>query len=68
MEAVEKIAAALGVGVPRQTANTRLAGLRISAIPSFRNYLFFNLTPSGEIEIIRVLHGALAIKRILIDE
>lgn len=68
MQAIAQIETMPGAGSPRRVRNSRLAGLRMWVVPGFRNYLLFYLTPAGEAEIIRLLHGAQDVNSILETE
>jgi toxin ParE1/3/4 len=57
-----------GIGRPRLLQNPRLAGLRQWAIRGFPSYLIFYRGTDEGIEVVRVLHGARDIERILEDE
>ena len=64
----EKLARTPGIGEPRPSNHPRLAGLRVWQIEGFKKHLIF-YRPDGEgIAIIRVLHGARDIDRILAEE
>ena len=43
-------------------------GMRRAPVPSFSKYLIFYLPSAGGIDVVRVLHGAQDIERILRDE
>jgi toxin ParE1/3/4 len=68
MQAIDQVAYMPGSGAPRKLLNPLLAGLRMKLVPGFRNYLLFYITPTGNIEIVRILHGAQDVNRILEDE
>jgi toxin ParE1/3/4 len=53
------------MGERRESANPRLAGLRVWRIDGFPNHLIFYRLVAGGIEIVRVLHGARDIDRAL---
>jgi toxin ParE1/3/4 len=61
----ENLARMPGMGEQRETANPRLAGLRVWRIEGFPNQLIFYRPIEGGIEIIRVLHGARDIDAVL---
>jgi toxin ParE1/3/4 len=64
----EKVARMPGIGEQRESAHPRLAGVRVWRVEGFKKHLIF-YRPTGEgIEIIRVLHGARDIDRILAEE
>jgi toxin ParE1/3/4 len=68
MEAVARIADTPGAGSPRHVTNQRLSGFRMWKVRGFRNHLLFYIT-SGEVpEVIRLLHGAQDVDRMLKDE
>jgi len=56
------------MGTPRQFRNSRLIGLRMWRVPGFEKHLIFYRVTEGGIEVVRVLHGARDIQRILDDE
>jgi toxin ParE1/3/4 len=56
------------VGELRESSNPRLAGLRIWHIEGFPNHLIFYRIIDGDIEIVRVLHGARDIDSVLESE
>lgn len=47
-----------GIGTLRTCRRPELAGLRSVPVSGFRNWLIFFLSREGEVEIVRVLHGA----------
>lgn len=49
------------------TADPRLAGLRVVPVPRFPNYLVFYRHDSRGVILVRVLHGARQIERVLDD-
>jgi toxin ParE1/3/4 len=53
------------MGSPREFRNPHLAGIRQWRIPGFEKYLIFYRPLEDGIEILRVLHGARDIRRIL---
>ena len=57
-----------GLGERRQTANPRLEGLRVWRIQGFEKHLIFYRPVDDGIEIVRVLHGARDIDRLLESE
>src|SRR5262245_37373444 len=65
---VRRLAERPGLGERYEVAVPRLDGLRCWAIPRFRNHLFFYLPIEGGIEVIRVLHGARDIDRLLASD
>jgi toxin ParE1/3/4 len=63
--AFEAIARMPGLGERRPTTNPRLEGLRVRRIPGFEKHLIFYRAVADGIEIVRVLHGARDIDRLL---
>jgi toxin ParE1/3/4 len=61
----EAIADMPGIGERRETANPRLAGLRVRRIEGFEKHLIFYRPVEDGVEIVRVLHGARDIDRVL---
>jgi toxin ParE1/3/4 len=61
----EKLAEMPGMGSLRQFKNPKLAGVRMWPIKGFENYLVFYLTTEESIKVVRVLHGARNIEKIL---
>lgn len=64
----ERIARMPGIGERRESPNPRLAGLRVSRVEGFEQHLIFYRPAGDGIEIVRVLHGARDIDRILAEE
>ena len=64
-DALNNIVFMPGAGSPRKVRNPALPGLRMCAVPNFRNYLLFYITPAGNVEVIRLLHGAQDVNNIL---
>ena len=64
----EKLARMPGIGQQRESANPRLAGLRVWRVESFENHLIFYRPTDKGLEIVRVLHGARDIDSILANE
>jgi toxin ParE1/3/4 len=64
----EKLARMPGMGERRESPKPRLAGLRVWRIEGFENHLVFYRPIDGGIEIVRVLHGARDIDRLLESE
>ncbi len=54
-----------GLGEPRASAHPRLAGLRIRRVDGFPNHLAFYRPTTEGIEVVRILHGARDVDRIL---
>jgi toxin ParE1/3/4 len=63
-----KLARMPGMGERRESANPRLAGLRVSRIDGFPNHVIFYRPIDGGIEVVRVLHGARDIDSVLESE
>ncbi len=64
----EKLARMPGMGERRESANPRLDGLRVWRIDGFPNHLIFYRPTDGGIDVVRVLHGARDIDRVLDSE
>ena len=54
-----------GIGAPHETNNPRLPGLRSFPVSKFKRYILFYRAFDDRIELVRVLHGARDIQRIL---
>ena len=65
---IQDIAGMPGLGSVYPVASTTLQDLRTWPIRGFRKYLVFYVPLEDGIEVIRVLHGARDIERILEDE
>lgn len=63
----ERIARMPGIGERRESDNPSLAGLRVWRVQSFESHLVFYRQAGELVEIVRVLHGARDIGRILSD-
>ncbi len=63
--AFERLAETPGLGAVLSYADPLITGLRRWRIPRFTNYLIFYRVTDEAIEIVRVLHGARDIERIL---
>jgi toxin ParE1/3/4 len=61
----EHLAAMPGVGERWASSHPRLAGVRVSRIEGFENHLIFYRETAEGIDIIRVLHGARDLDRVL---
>ena len=66
--AFQQLVAMPKMGVPRELDNPRLAGLRMWRIRGFEKHLIFYRLIEGGIEIVRVLHAARDVRRILEEE
>jgi toxin ParE1/3/4 len=64
----EELARMPGLGERRPTAHPRLEGLRVGRIRGFEKHLIFYRPVADGIEIVRVLHGARDIDRLLVSE
>ena len=51
-----------------KVASSRLSDLRYCVVPGFESYLVFHISAPGCIEVIRLLHGARDLARILEDD
>jgi toxin ParE1/3/4 len=67
-EAFERLAEMPGTGVVRAVRNPRLGRIRQWPISGFERYLIFYRETAAGIEVVRVLHGARDIRRILEGE
>lgn len=54
-----------GMGERRESGDPRLEGLRVRRVEGFEKHLIFDRETAGGIDVIRVLHGARDISRIL---
>ena len=54
-----------GIGERRESGNPRLEGLRVWRVDGFEKHLIFYREAANGIDVIRVLHGARDIARIL---
>jgi toxin ParE1/3/4 len=72
LAAVEKTCAMLAAqplsGVPYDTGQERLTGLRRAPVKGFENYSLFYLPAEGSVDVIRVLHAARDIEAIFSKE
>lgn len=64
----ENLARMPGMGERRESGHPRLAELRVWRVEGFEKHLIFYQPADDGIEIIRVLHGARDIDRILAEE
>ena len=69
LAAVEKtlglLARSPGIGAPHETNNLRLTGLRSFSVSKFKALILFYQVIDDRIELVRVLHGARDIQRVL---
>jgi toxin ParE1/3/4 len=63
-----RLAAMPGLGSIWESDDPRLAGIRVSRIRRFKNYLIFYRALNNGIEVVRVLHGSRDIERFLSSE
>jgi toxin ParE1/3/4 len=63
--AFERLAETPGLGAVLSRSTSALAGLRRWRVPRFGNYLIFYRVTDETVTIVRVLHGARDIERIL---
>ena len=63
-----QIARMPGMGERRESSDSRLAGLRVWRIQGFTTHLVFYRQANGMVEIVRVLHSARDIDRILSED
>lgn len=55
------------IGASVKTFEPRLAELRFWPVPGFESYLVFYVPSPGVVEVVRVLHGARDVARLLED-
>ena len=67
-KACRSLLAMPGKGRPRKVRNPRLEGLRSWPVPGFRQHFIFYLSTEAGIYVIRVLHAARDVERILARE
>ena len=67
-EAFGNLAKNPGLGATFPARSPKLTGLRVSRVSGFENYLIFYREHSTGVEIVRVLHGARDIRRVLRSE
>lgn len=60
-----KLAELPGLGRRWESPHAELADLRVTSIPKFRSYLVFYRPVSSGIKVIRVLHGARDLHRLI---
>jgi toxin ParE1/3/4 len=69
LDAAERTLAVLakspGIGAAHKTTKRELSGLRSFPISKFKKYVLFYRTFEDRIELVRVLHGARDIRRLL---
>ena len=63
--ALTRLAEMPGIGAPPRVRNSRLAGVRQWSIRGFEQHLIFYRETEDGIEVLRVLHGARDVRRIL---
>jgi len=64
-EATTRLAEMPELGGEYESANPRLKGLRVVTIPGFRNYLLFYRFNDDSLDVVRVIHGARDLDRLL---
>lgn len=64
-ETFERLREMPGIGRRWESDSPRTADLRVTTIPKYRNYLVFYRALPDAVEIVRVLHGARDIARII---
>jgi toxin ParE1/3/4 len=64
----EKLARTPRLGEQRESSDPRLSGLRVWRVEGFPNHLIFYRPIDGGIEVIRVLHAARDIDRVLASD
>lgn len=64
-ETFEKLAAMPGMGGKREFRKPELVGIRSWVVTGFKNYVIFYKEIPGGIEVLRVLHGARDVDRVL---
>jgi len=56
-----------GIGAKREFDHPKLADLRSWPITGFTNYLIFYRTTESELQVLRIIHGARDIEKVLAD-
>ena len=51
-----------------RTARTQLAGIRMTPVQGFRDYLVFYVPSEKEIRVLYVIHGARSIPKLLVQD
>ncbi len=64
-QTIQRLVAMPGTGALFDTKKPDLSGLRCSTVSGFRNHLIFYRPTREGIEIIRVLHGARDVERVI---
>jgi toxin ParE1/3/4 len=65
--ALQRLSELPDIGAPWPTSDPRLGQVRKWGVPKFSDYLLFYRQEAGAIHILRILHGARDIDRILLD-
>jgi toxin ParE1/3/4 len=65
---IDALAQHPGMGTKRLTRAARLKGLRSLPVTRYRKYLIFYIPIEDGIEVVRVLHGARRVDRLLREE
>jgi toxin ParE1/3/4 len=66
--AFDTLAEMPGLGAPRDYGNPKFTGVRVWPVPGFKNYLIFYQFTEVELNVLRVLHGARDIPRLLLGD
>lgn len=64
-EQTQSLAMFPGIGTLRPKAPRHLKGIRLIPLSGFRKYLLFYLVTESGLEVVRVLHGARNLNRVL---
>lgn len=67
-ETFTRLAAMPGSGIRYNPHHPALGDLRVTPVSGFRNYVVFYRPVEGGIRVVRLLHGARDIQRIIADE
>lgn len=66
--AFEKLAQTPRMGAVQEFRSPKLNGIRRWAVPGFRNHLIFYRPTKTGVEIVRVIHGAQDVERVMLRE
>lgn len=64
-ETIERLAEMPGLGSSLETSNPKLEGLRFRLVKGFKKYLILYIPQVDSIDVVRVLHGARNIQKLL---
>ena len=64
-ETIERLAERPGLGSSLETSNPELEGLRFRLVKGFKKYLILYIPQEDSIDVVRVLHGARDIQKLL---